>query len=459
MLAFNKGLWRSTLAAALFCALCTWGSLSWIHADREQERQGQITAQTAVYLTSLFDLLGDWTQVIDRITSAESGNGLNPLSSDVIGGKLAIWSADNRLLWNSDGAGEDNNYRQVLLKDGQVIGFFTLQVEQNRMDMLVWLLPLLIAAAVFIAVYGVLSRMEERFLRFGRRIQQKLSAVDSLTEPEMAVGSQDQEVSREAFVSAKLQPLEVSLHQQIHELSDRLYRLETIRKSMVADIAHELRTPLAVMRAQLENALDKQLPLVPEQLHLLQDEIFRMSKLLGDLQQLALAESGHLAMKQSWFSLRQLLEEIRDAFELEAEESAIALTMEYTTAARIYADENRLRQVFVNLLGNALRYARSSIVVTVHLDDPSSSYRIKIADDGPGIEEEELSHIFERFYRGVKKSGNSPHEPVPTGLGLGLPIVKQLIEAHRGTIEVSSRWNEGTVFTIELPAFNDLNSQ
>lgn len=454
MLTVNNRLWKPALAAALICALLIWGLLAWTDRDKEQDRQSQITAQTAGYLTTLYELLGDWTPVIERMTANELDDWL---PSEVVGGKLALWTADNRLLWNDIGQVEESG-RHILLQNGLVIGYFSLDVEKNWTDKLVWLPPFLVFSAVLAVVYAVLSSVETGYLQFGNRIRQKLAALDSSSQNTKlsGSGSDGQVVTKGVFVSEKLNDLELSLNQQLKRLDDRLFRLETIRKSMVADIAHELRTPLAVMRAQLDNAMEKQDSLNPAQLSLLQDEVFRMSKLLSDLQQLALAESGNLTMNQSWFSLYQLLVDIQSAFELQAEESSISLTLDCPASARIYADENRLRQVFVNLVGNALRYARNKIVISVELDAEASSYKIRIADDGKGIEEEELPYIFERFYRGTSKNGLAP---APSGLGLGLPIVKQLIEAHHGQIKAASRWNEGTEFFISLPVFYEHSSR
>jgi signal transduction histidine kinase len=219
---------------------------------------------------------------------------------------------------------------------------------------------------------------------------------------------------------------------------------------MVADVAHELRTPLSIMRAQIDNALYNQADIEPSQAALLQAEVYRMSKLLGDLQQLALAESGHLLLNQTWFPLQPFLAAIVDAFTIDAEEKNIAVLLNCSSPFRVYADEDRLRQVFVNLIGNALRFARSRIEITVKLESPD--YVITVTDDGMGIEAEDLPYIFERFYSGVVKR-REPASTSSSGLGLGLPIVKQWIETHKGTVRVSSRWNEGTVFHVQLPVF------
>lgn len=246
--------------------------------------------------------------------------------------------------------------------------------------------------------------------------------------------------------------LMTTITEYIHDIEERLNLLETVRKSMVADVAHELRTPLSVMRSQLENSLNRQRPLDLEQASMLLDEVYRMSKLLSDLQQLSLAESGHLLLSPSWFSLRHLLEDLLEIFSMESEERGIQFELQGSGNFRVYADEERFKQIFMNLIGNALRYAHTSVVIHISFD--SDLCKVSVADDGMGMEPEQLDTVFERFYRGTMQrkelfAKNSP------GLGLGLPIVKQLIELHAGMIKVSSAWNVGTSFHLQFPIFYD----
>ncbi|MDF2670392.1 MAG: two-component system sensor histidine kinase, partial [Paenibacillus sp.] len=294
---------------------------------------------------------------------------------------------------------------------------------------------IVIGIVVFAVMYGLLHMQASTHRRYQNKILHRLTEMELTPSLSQAVFNKD---------SDKL------IEDKLNQLSQKLYRLETVRKSMVADVAHELRTPLSIMRAQIDNALYNQADIEPSQAALLQAEVYRMSKLLGDLQQLALAESGHLLLNQTWFPLQPFLAAIVDAFTIDAEEKNIAVLLNCSSPFRVYADEDRLRQVFVNLIGNALRFARSRIEITVKLESPD--YVITVTDDGMGIEAEDLPYIFERFYSGVVKR-REPASTSSSGLGLGLPIVKQWIETHKGTVRVSSRWNEGTVFHVQLPVF------
>ena len=236
------------------------------------------------------------------------------------------------------------------------------------------------------------------------------------------------------------------------QVERRLRQLERTRKTMVADIAHELRTPLATVRARLENALADARSLPPETVAVMHDELSRMSRLVHDLNQLALAESGHLPLTRSWFSLRELVERLAEAIRPAAEEAGVTLTLEPEGAPApllLYADRTRLEQVLLNLLDNAVRHARSRVVVRCGADE--GQVRVTVQDDGPGMEEEELARVFDRFYRG-RRSADPAGTP---GLGLGLAIAKEAVTAHGGRVTADSRWNEGTTFTVTLPTFRE----
>jgi two-component system sensor histidine kinase BaeS len=229
-------------------------------------------------------------------------------------------------------------------------------------------------------------------------------------------------------------------------------RLETVRRMMVADVAHELRTPLAILRTTLDNALFSEASLPPSKIAALHAETMRVSKLVHDLQELSLAESGHLPLEKKWFSFSDLTLSVVDTIAIDAEDKGLSVQFKADHDIRVYADENRIRQVVVNLLGNAIRHARSKVVLTLGLS-PEGAF-LTIADDGFGIEEEDLPHLFERFYRA--KTGISLNEPaIGPGLGLGLAIVKQYAQTHGGRVTAKSSWGEGAEFTVVLPVMSE----
>jgi signal transduction histidine kinase len=398
-----------------------------------------------------------------------------------------------------------------VLAEGRIVGYFHAEYDANMgVPAWFWTALLLAAAAggagwlaVSVRMYrhgirpllGISSRLDQMLMRSGRvdeaeeaaqTAAARTSALTSLRDRPASIGGQDggkAHSKRELRISADLENPARGIDRSVAEtgrerdtetaqllsaISDKLARLEArldllerVRKTMVADIAHELRTPLAVVRAKLENALFRQEAIPPEQIVILHEEIYRVSKLIRDLNSLVLAESGRLPLERSWFSLKQLMEQLAETMLPEAEEAGVSVTMSgFDSPCHIYADRERLQQVFVNLLGNALRYARSRIEVACSQDD--TRIHIVVKDDGFGIEEEDLPYVFDRFYRSSRASGpvaarssGSDGGGRPSGLGLGLAIVKEFVNAHGGSVSVKSKWNEGSAFQVTLPVFRE----
>lgn len=411
---------------ALLCGLLCYGALVWTQAYGESERLQQQQLHVQLFLRSVYELHGAWT-------SAEPALADSPLIRDY---RISLWTATGeRVLPSLD---EENRERRTLLHEGQIIGSYAATFPDAPAASASWRLLLALALGLTsgTAVWYVLRRQGAAY---DRNIQHIAHSLYSAPSPALSNGN----------------PSELStgdIHTAIVQLHERLERLETVRKSMVADIAHELRTPLTVLRAKLERSLQLQVPLPPEELVPLQDEVYRMSKLLQDLQQLALAESGHLVLDKRWFPVRPMLEELADLIQLEAEASGVELSCQFKHTALIYADENRLRQVLLNLLGNALRHARTTVVLSAACTELACE--IEIIDDGMGIEPEELPRLFDRFYRGSRHAPAQSASPQP-GLGLGLAIAKGLTEAHGGSIEIESQWGQGTTFRVRLPVFKE----
>lgn len=276
------------------------------------------------------------------------------------------------------------------------------------------------------------------------------------------------------------------LAQEFNRMTEQLARNEEVRRNMVADIAHELRTPLAVILGKLESIQEGVLPSTPETILPIQDETLRLIRLVRDLQQLNLAEAGKLPMALKPVRLRQLVERIIEQFAIEFEERRLTVEI-LGDAPEISGDPDRLTQVFVNLIGNALLHTPPggtlSLVLTesekpgademnsdgnIHrlrdvfrrkgergekVEKPEGSrdcrdgwVQVTVEDSGEGIPEEELEHIFDRFYR-VDKA----RERESGGTGLGLAIAKEFIQAHGGDIQVTSKLGEGSCFKIQLP--------
>ncbi|WP_028777349.1 sensor histidine kinase [Shimazuella kribbensis] len=237
----------------------------------------------------------------------------------------------------------------------------------------------------------------------------------------------------------------------LNHMSQQLFHAEEVRKNLTADVAHELRTPLSIIQCYMEMIQEGGRDIPPETLLPMQDEVIRLSKLVDDLHQLTLAEAGKLKLDRSSTDLIPLLDRIIDMLKPEAEERHIDIIRSYPAQKlNVFVDPNRITQVFYNLLVNAMRYTSSggriSIQITDISHDESRFASISITDTGVGIAAEQLPFLFDRFYR-VEES-RSRHTG---GMGLGLAIAKEFVEAHQGFISVQSEIGRGTQFIVYLP--------
>ncbi|WNQ11795.1 ATP-binding protein [Paenibacillus aurantius] len=240
--------------------------------------------------------------------------------------------------------------------------------------------------------------------------------------------------------------------QTFNDMTLRLREAEGARRRLVADVAHELRTPLSIMQLKLENAQQAGQDVPPEMLLRLHDEVIRLGLLVEDLHVLSLAEAGRLALDCKPLDLAAKLEQLVDDVRMEAEENGLAMSFHSNTKpVMVRADARRITQVFINLLTNAIRYTseggKISVVMEDKVLDRNSVYAcVSVIDTGIGIPAEELAHLFDRFYR-VEKA-RSRHTG---GTGLGLSIAHHLVRAHGGFIRVASEPDQGTTFAVYLP--------
>ena len=256
--------------------------------------------------------------------------------------------------------------------------------------------------------------------------------------------------------------LDVSTDDEIGELSKAFKDMaqsisenEHLRQSLVADVAHELRTPLSILRGNFELILSGVIEPTEETIASLHDEVLRMSYLVKDLQELSLAEAGQLRLDLAEVNLIELLTNIMSKLSLEAVDENITMNHDFSSEKLMLTlDIHRIGQVFFNLMGNAIRYTPPNGEITVSAAQINSYAQITISDTGPGIPQDDLPYIFERFYRGDKARVRSD-----SGAGLGLAIAKGFIEAHGGSISANNISKGGSTFTVllPLPAVKDSN--
>jgi two-component system, OmpR family, sensor histidine kinase BaeS len=232
-------------------------------------------------------------------------------------------------------------------------------------------------------------------------------------------------------------------------LARNLEQQEAWRRALVADIAHDLRTPLSVMRSEIEAMQDGiSQPDAPglERLH---GEVMLLSKLVGDLRTLSLAEGGGLNLKLERVTLEPFLQGLISRFAPRAQEAGMNITLTpITIGLTAQLDETQFTRVINNLLENALRYAKpGSVEMTVMLEVNTLS--ITVRDHGPGLKPDDLERIFERFYQA--DASRTRDQAGSKGSGLGLAIARAIIEGHGGTIQASNHAQGGAVFTVTLP--------
>jgi two-component system, OmpR family, sensor histidine kinase BaeS len=236
-----------------------------------------------------------------------------------------------------------------------------------------------------------------------------------------------------------------TLTEAFNGLVSGLEKQETWRRNMVADIAHDLRTPLSVMRSEIEGMQDRIIKLDDAGLERLHNEVMMLSRLVDDLRTLSLAESGGLGLKMQNVEVYTFLQRLQDAFKTKAAEVGTEIQLETSTFSATFDPDNMMR-VLSNLLENALRYA-SPGVVTLSAKREPSGVTFSVRDTGPGLPKETLQQVFERFYRADSSRTNRRE-----GSGLGLAIAKAIVAAHGGTIEAANDARGGAVFTLHLPA-------
>lgn len=236
------------------------------------------------------------------------------------------------------------------------------------------------------------------------------------------------------------------LSRGVEELGRSLAGQERLRKRLMTDIAHELRTPLTVVRSQVEAVADGVWEATPERLALCAAEIERLSDLIGEVESLTRLEGEILSVRLRDTDLAAFLNTVLDASEPLFARSGVTLCRSLQGSVRANVDSERFRSVIDNLLSNALRYSEAGGRVEVRLRSWDGSAVVEVEDDGTGIDAADLPHVFDRFYR-----ADAARARVTGGRGIGLAIAKAAVEAHGGTIEVSSRLGEGSRFTVKLP--------
>lgn len=338
--------------------------------------------------------------------------------------------------------GNFTTYRYDLKQNDEVIGYLDVsyyspyylnESDFRFLDSLNWILLVVgICAAVAAAAAGaVLAKSLSVPLLKVTEITRKISDGDYGARLENENG-QTQEIA--------------ALSGAVNHMAERLERQETLRRRLTSDVAHELRTPVANVSLNLEMMLDEVWEPTKDRLQSCYEELGRISGIISDLEKLRQMEAENMNLELEPVNLLELAQAVETAFEPDLKKKK--LTCEVSgEAAAVMGDQRRLHQVIFNLVSNAVKYSTEGGSIQIRVKQEKHKAVLIVEDQGIGMAEEELPLIFERFYRTdlsrSRKTG---------GAGIGLAIVKAIVQAHQGTVTVTSKVGCGSRFTVTLPA-------
>jgi|GEM_PF-2747888 len=333
---------------------------------------------------------------------------------------------------------EDTRTVEVpIVVDGRTVG--TLKVvypadglpgpERDLESSLRW--SILAAAAVAILVALGVALLVAR--RLGRPLTRLTRAARRLGSGDLSARAGDEDAPGELG----------ELAATFDQMAEALAREDEVRRVLVADVAHELRTPVTILQASLEELVDGTVEPETDRLSSLHDEVLRLARILQDLESLAAAQAAGLEMTAQPVDLAEVaseaIERLRGAFATAEVEPHVALA-----PTTVLGDPARLDQVVTNLLTNAMKFTPPGGDVQVRVATMNGDARLEVEDSGPGIAPDEIDHVFERFWRGSAGRATS-------GSGVGLAVVAELVRAHHGRVEVTSAPGEGARFAVILP--------
>jgi len=237
-----------------------------------------------------------------------------------------------------------------------------------------------------------------------------------------------------------------------NQMAEKLDKTEAMRRQLIGDVTHELRTPLAAIKGYMEGLIDGVIPAEAPTFQLVHNEIDRLQRLVNDLQELSRVEAGALQLNLTPVSINELVETVKTNLEPQFKEKDIQLKIRLEPdLPEVMADKDRIQQVLTNLAGNALQYTPNGGTVTIRAVRERSDILVSVEDNGIGINADQIPLIFNRFYRTDKSRTRSSG-----GSGIGLTIAQALVKAHNGRIWVDSEGEgKGSTFTFSLPVSNE----
>ncbi|MFZ5808749.1 MAG: sensor histidine kinase [Chloroflexota bacterium] len=367
----------------------------------------------------------------------------------MMGQRVRVADADGKVVYDSAGftgadllSSEMESAQEIRL-DGKLVGYLILEggMGFTRADESRLVTRLSRAALLAGVISGMVALVVALFLAY-----QLVRPVRALTvaSERLAKGDLSQRVQVKGNDELSL------LGKTFNLMAASLQRAEEARKAMTADIAHELRNPLAVQRANLEAMIDGVYPLSVENLQPVVEQNELLTRLVEDLRTLAMADAGQLSLEKVPTHLMNICERVIESVRPQLEGRGIKIewiTLEHSpNFDLVQGDPQRLEQILGNILSNAQRYTPSGGRIELMLTEEGDSLCVRVRDSGPGIPEESLPYIFDRFYRVDRARSRAEG-----GSGLGLAIARQLAEAHGGSLTAENAREGGAEFTLRLP--------
>ncbi len=304
-------------------------------------------------------------------------------------------------------------------------------ITSTLRSQLVWITAILLAASALLAVF------------ISRRLSRPVSEINEEAKI-LASGSYNVNFTGGGY--RETEELADTLNYAASELS----KVDRMQKELIANISHDLRTPLTMISGYSEVMRDIPGEMTPENMQIIIDETRRLTSLVNDVLDLSRLTSGQTEPKNEVFSLTGLVREAMDRYAHLKESEGYTITFEADGEAYVFADSTRISQVLYNLVNNAINYTGEDKKITVTQSISGNNVRISVADTGEGIPEDKLELIWERYYK-----ASEYHRRGTVGSGLGLSIVKQILEGYGAPFGVTSRVGEGSVFWFELPLWTD----
>jgi len=339
-----------------------------------------------------------------------------------------------------------------IIEDGQMKGYLYIILASNEYSSTMaalensFILKLgvrsLLIALLFTTILGLLS-----IWIITRNLNKIIFAVRSFKEGNHSVRIKMKTGGELAQVANTFNSMAETIEQNIIQLKS----VEELRKELIANISHDLRSPIASIQGFTETILLKEKSLTQDErkkyLEIILQNSENLSKLVNDLFELSKLESNPQMLNQEPLQVAELVQDVADKFKIIAKEKNININTIYSKSLpMVYADIQMTDRVFQNILDNAMKYCSANDVVTIELELQNDGVLVKITDTGKGIANEDLPYIFTRYYKGSKTQGAD-------STGLGLAIVKKILDLHKSTIEVYSKINQGTRFEFKLPLY------